>query len=96
VRKKSFKSPQDAIASGISVIYQERQIMPFLTVAENIFLDELPVNKNRLIDFKKLYKDTQKILDEFNLPIKPTDRVRNLSVAYQQMVEIMKAYREKF
>jgi L-arabinose transport system ATP-binding protein len=91
--EKSFKSPQDAIASGISVIYQERQIMPFLTVAENIFLDELPVNKNRLIDFKKLYKDTQKILDEFNLPIKPTDRVRNLSVAYQQMVEIMKAYR---
>lgn len=91
--EKQFRSPQEAIASGISVIYQERQVMPYLTVAENIFMEDLPVKKNRLIDFKKLYTNTQKILDEFNLPIKPTDRVRDLSVAYQQMVEIMKAYR---
>ncbi|GEM_PF-3337617 len=67
--------------------------MPYLSVAENIFMDELPIKKSRLIDFKLLYKRTQDILDVFNLPIRPKDRVKDLSIAYQQMVEIMKAYR---
>ncbi|MDD5622626.1 MAG: sugar ABC transporter ATP-binding protein [Actinomycetota bacterium] len=92
-KEKHFKSPQEAITSGISVIYQERQIVPFLTVAENVFMEELPIKKNQLIDFNKLNKCTQKIIDDFNLPIDPTDRVNDISVAYQQMVEIMKAYR---
>jgi ABC-type sugar transport system ATPase subunit len=56
-------------------------------------MDELPIKKSRLIDFKLLYKRTQDILDVFNLPIRPKDRVKDLSIAYQQMVEIMKAYR---
>lgn len=45
------------------------------------------------VDFKKLYREAGAIIDEFKLPIKPTDRVRDLPVAYQQMVEIIKSYR---
>jgi len=89
-----FNTPREAIDAGISIIYQERQIVPFLTVAENIFMEALPT-KGMFIDQKKLHDETQAIIDEFKLPIKPGEMVRNLSVAHQQMVEIMKAYRRK-
>lgn len=93
--ERYFKSPHDAIKSGISVINQERQIVPYLTVAENIYMEEIPVGRAKFIDFKTLNKNAQAIIDEFNLPIKANEQVRYLSVAYQQMVEIMKAYRRK-
>lgn len=87
----SFLSPNDAIKAGISVIYQERQLAPYLSVAENIYLGNPPTEKG-FINFKVLNKMAQTIIDEFKIPIKPTDRVRDISVAYQQMVEIMKTY----
>lgn len=93
--EKHFKSPHEAIGAGISIIYQERQIVPYLTVAENILMEDIPVGKNRMIDFKKLNSRAQEIINEFKLPIKPTSKVKHLSVAYQQMVEIMKSYRRK-
>lgn len=86
-----FRSPHEAIEAGISVIYQERQVLPELTVAENIYLGRLPV-KGCFIDTRKVNQMAQRIIDDFNLPIHPTDRVRDLSIAYQQMVEIMKSY----
>lgn len=89
---KHFKSPKEAIDEGISIIYQERQIILDLSVAENIFLGHLPVKKNGMIDHRKLYQDAQKIIEEFGIPIDPKTRVKNISVAHQQMVEIMKAY----
>lgn len=92
-KEVKFASPHEAIASGIGIIYQERQIVGFLTVAENIFMEDIPVGAARMIDYKKLNADAQAIISEFKLPIKATDRVKNLSVAYQQMVEIMKTYR---
>lgn len=88
-----FQQPQDAIHEGVGVIYQERQIIPYLSVAENIYMEDMPTNRLGIVDFKALNRNTQKILDEFKLPFHPTDRVQDLSVAYQQMVEIMKAYR---
>ncbi|MEG0934479.1 MAG: sugar ABC transporter ATP-binding protein [Clostridia bacterium] len=90
-----FRAPREAIAAGVSIIYQERQVVPFLSVAENIFMEGIPVGASRLIDFKTLNQMAQRIIDEFKLPFKATDRVRDLSVAYQQMIEIMKAYRRK-
>lgn len=92
-KERHFKSPEEAIENGISVIYQERQLVPGLTVAENIFMKEIPIKKSGLIDFKQLYKETQNIIDVFGVPIKPSDRIIDISNAYQQMVEIMKAYR---
>lgn len=91
-KEKHFRTPQEAIEEGISVIYQERQILLELSVAENIFLGRMPVNKLGIIDTTKANKMAKKIINEFDLPIEPTEKVKNLSIAHQQMVEIMKAY----
>jgi ABC-type sugar transport system ATPase subunit len=68
-------------------------MVPMLSVSENIFLDELPINKFHLVDKKLLRKKTKEIIDKFRIPIDPDTPVGRLPVAYQQMVEIMKAYR---
>lgn len=91
--EKHFKSPLEAIAAGISIIYQERQFVPYLSVAENIFMEDIPVKKAGFIDFRELHRKAQEIIDVFQLPLKATEQMRNLSVAHQQMVEIMRAYR---
>jgi ABC-type sugar transport system ATPase subunit len=91
--EKRFRSPHQAIKSSISIIYQERQLVNTLSVAENLFLEDLPGNRLGFINKAELRRRTQEIIDTFGLPIRPTDIVGRLSVAYQQMVEIMKAYR---
>lgn len=90
--QKHFRSPHEAIEEGISVIYQERQILMELSVAENIYLGRMPVNKFGVINTRQANKMAQKIIDDFGLPISPQTKVKDLSIAYQQMVEIMKAY----
>ena len=89
----AFHSPHDAQAAGISVIYQERQMMPSLSVMENLFAGALPKGKLGLVDKKVLYSEALKIIKEFGLDIDPAEEVGRLSIANQQMVEIMKAYR---
>lgn len=88
-----FNSPQEAINAGVSIIYQERQLIPAMSVMENIFLGDLPKTKIGTFNRRKLYKDAKEIIDAFGLPIDPEEQVGKLNVAYQQMVEIMKAYR---
>lgn len=90
--EKHFKTPQEAINDGISVIYQERQILNELSIAENIFLGRMPSGKFGVIDNVKANRLAQDIIDDFGLPLKSTDVVKDISVAHQQMVEIMKAY----
>lgn len=89
---QDFRSPAEAIDAGVSIIYQERQIFKDLSVAENLFMGHYPKNKLGLVDYRELNKKAQAVIDELDLSIKPTDRVGHLSVANQQMVEIMKAY----
>ena len=91
--EQKFKSPMDAIQAGISIIYQERQIVPYLTVAENIYMEAIPTNRFGMIDRREMNRKAQEIIDTFELPIRASQQVRDLSVAHQQMVEIMKAYR---
>ena len=90
--QKHFASPHEAIQEGISVIYQERQILLELSVAENIYLGRMPSNRFGVIDTAKANRMAKQIIDDFGLPISPTTKVKDLSIAYQQMVEIMKAY----
>lgn len=90
--QKHFHSPHEAIQEGISVIYQERQILLELSVAENIYLGRMPANRFGVIDKNRANKMAEKIINDFGLPIQPTTKVKDLSIAYQQMVEIMKAY----
>ena len=88
-----FNSPYNAIKAGISVIYQERQLVPAMSVAENLFQGDQPQKAFRMIDRHALKTQTQEIIDRFGIPLKADDIVGRLPVAYQQMVEIMKAYR---
>ncbi|PJJ30246.1 sugar ABC transporter ATP-binding protein [Lacrimispora celerecrescens] len=90
--QKHFQSPHEAIEEGISVIYQERQILLELSVAENIYLGRMPVSRLGFIDIRRANEMTAKIIEDFGLPISPATKVKDLSIAYQQMVEIMKAY----
>ncbi len=91
--KIDFTGPQDAIAAGISVIYQERQLIPTMSVMENMFPGALPKTKLGLFDKHRLYKEAKEIIDMFGLDIDPMVPVGHLNIAHQQMVEIMKAYR---
>lgn len=86
------ENPKHAQENGISMIYQELNLIPDLTVAENIFIAHEPRKfKNLLIDEAKMNRETQKLLDSLNLNISSAALVADLSVAEQQMVEIAKA-----
>ncbi|HXP96497.1 MAG TPA: sugar ABC transporter ATP-binding protein [Telmatospirillum sp.] len=87
---RHFKSIQDAQAAGITIIHQELNLVPHLTVAENIYLAREP-KKGFFIDNKKMEADAQVYLDRLKVNIKASDLVLSLSVARQQMVEIAKA-----
>ncbi len=91
--EKKFTHPQEAINAGISVIYQERQLVPMMSVMENIFIDNNPTNKLGIINRRELRQKARAIIEKFGLDIDPDEPVGRLSVAHQQMVEIMKAYR---
>lgn len=85
-----FRSTKEAELKGISMIYQEFNMVTELTVAENMFLGRLPKTKLGSVDWKKLYKDAQAQLDKMGLRINAKEKVANLSVAESQMVEIAK------
>ncbi|MDR0653901.1 MAG: substrate-binding domain-containing protein [Synergistaceae bacterium] len=91
-RSVELKSIHDAIANGISVIYQELNLMPALTVAENIFVSDMP-GKMGAVNYRELNRKTQALIDSLSLSlsIKPGDYVSMLSVSQRQMVEILKA-----
>ncbi len=93
---KRFYSTKDAEASGVAIIYQELNLIPELTVAENIFLDRQITNTRGVINWSKLFAETQRLLDELHIEdFKPTDKVKDLTVGKQQMVEIAKALSKK-
>ncbi len=93
---KRFYSTKDAEASGVAIIYQELNLIPELTVAENIFLDRQITNAFGVINWSKLFAETQRLLDELHIQdFKPTDKVKDLTVGKQQMVEIAKALSKK-
>jgi len=84
-------SPRQAQDLGISVIYQEFNRAPTLSVAENVFVGREPRTRLGLVDFRQMHADAQVILDSLHLPLDSRRIVGSLSVAEQQMVEIAKA-----
>ncbi len=91
-RKISFAHPQNAQENGVSIVYQEFNLLPDRTVAHNIFLGREP-SKFGVINVNELNKRAADILEEIGVEkmISPTTLVSNLSVAQQQLVEIAKA-----
>jgi ribose transport system ATP-binding protein len=86
-----FRSPLDAIQTGIAVIYQEFNLVPYLSAGENIFLGREPRKFNGFVDFGRLHREAQKILDRIGANFSSRTLVSQLSVAQQQMTEIAKA-----
>ncbi|HFM4690713.1 TPA: sugar ABC transporter ATP-binding protein [Escherichia coli] len=88
----SFSDPLSAQNVGITIIHQEFNLFPELTVEENIFIGREFCKKNRWrLDEKQQRQATIEILQKLNLAIKPDTLVADLTVAQQQMVEIAKA-----
>ena len=75
---------------GIGTVFQENSLVPHLTVAENVFLSREIKNKAGTIDWKRTYRECERWIAEMGIPINPRARVRDLSVAEQQIVEIVK------
>ena len=82
--------PLDAIKEGISVIYQELNLVSSLSAAENIFFGRLPAKGGR-VQWKKLYDESRKYMEMVGLSISPRTKVQYLSIAEQQLVEIAKS-----
>jgi len=104
-RRVWFSDPHSAAAAGIAVVFQELSVMGNLSVAENIFANRQPVKYAgfpkrpllrlgallNMVDRKRLYNETAKILKLFKLEIDPRVQLRHLSADQQQVVEILKA-----
>jgi ribose transport system ATP-binding protein len=86
-----LQGPRDALARGIRVIYQELNLVPHLSVAENIFLGAAPTRWGALIDWPELTARAAKLLAELGMDIDPLLPLHRLSLAHRQMVEIAKA-----
>ncbi|MFT3974264.1 MAG: sugar ABC transporter ATP-binding protein [Amaricoccus sp.] len=83
--------PVEAKARGIVTIYQELSLIPTLTVAENIFIGRAPLTRLRLVDWRRMRRETRAIIARVGLAIDPETPVSALSVAEQQLVEIARA-----
>lgn len=87
----AFANPGEAQDNGIAIIHQELNLIPYLSVAENVFLGREFVNRIGLIDCKRMHNETTKILERLDLRIAPEIPVSGLRVGQQQVVEIAHA-----
>lgn len=88
---RKWASPKQAKDAGIHIIYQELMLFPELTVAENIFIGEMPRSRMGTIDYATMFDRANDLLNRLGHHLDPKILVKELSVADQQMVEIAKA-----
>ena len=86
----SIKGPKDALSAGITLIYQEMQLAPNLTVAENIFLGS-ELSSGGLVKRKEMVTQAQSVINRLGAQFKASDLVMKLTIAEQQQVEIARA-----
>jgi ribose transport system ATP-binding protein/inositol transport system ATP-binding protein len=87
-----FENVHDSQDKGISVIHQELSLVPTMTVAENIFLGRMPVNRIGFVDDKKMVADVHNLFNQFSIDnIDAEAKAKDLSVAQQQMIEILRS-----
>jgi ribose transport system ATP-binding protein len=88
---QSFSHPVEAQAAGVAIIFQEFNLLPDRTVAENVFVNREPTRRG-LVDIKAMERRTAELLEEVGeVSFRPSTLVRRLSTAQQQVVEIVKA-----
>ncbi len=86
-----FSGPRDAQQAGVAIIHQELNLLPDLTVAENIFLGREPRGRLGLIDYRAMNRQAVALLRQLELEIDPRTPVRRLQIGAQQIVEVAKA-----
>lgn len=86
-----FSSPKEAQEQGIAIIHQELNLIPYLTITENIFLGREMVNRWGLLDKKNMREQTKRLLQKLKLTVDPDTPVAELKVGQQQVVEMAKA-----
>ncbi len=94
-RQVDFSSPAESYQNGLSVIYQERSLIPKLTVLQNVFLGNESVSGVGILNERKCKKRFKALCEEFGFDIPPHEKVNRLGVAEQKTVEIMKALNKK-
>ena len=90
-RRYAGFTAREAMAIGISIIYQELNLVQSMTVAENIFLGREPRNRLGVIDTRRMAKESADLLNRLGIQLSPSLQIGDLTVASQQMVEIAKA-----
>lgn len=90
-KKADITNVDSAKKYGIRVIHQELMLIPYMTIAENIFLGQEPKTYSGMVDSKKMNADAAQFLKDMGLDLEPTQLVGNLNVAQQQMIEITRA-----
>lgn len=86
-----FKNAKEALDAGIAMIHQELQPIPKMTIAENIFLGNYPVTKYKTVNHDLMNRQTEALLEEVGLRMKPQTLLGELTVSQMQLVEIAKA-----
>lgn len=86
----AFQNTEDAFTHGISIIYQELNLVDEMSIAENLFLGHMP-KKLGIVDFQKMNKDAKVLLERLGEKLDPREKTGNLSIAKKQMLEIGKA-----
>lgn len=87
----AFKSPRQALDSGVAMVHQELNQVHTRPVMENIWLGRFPKTKAGSVNHRKMFDDTKAIFDDLNIKIYPKASISTLSVSQRQMVEIAKA-----
>lgn len=90
-----FANPHEALRNGIAAIYQEFNLIPALTVAENIFMGHHFVRRRFFVDWDRMRKEAQELMRFLGVDIDVDQKVRDLGVAKKQIVEIAKALSHK-
>jgi putative multiple sugar transport system ATP-binding protein len=90
-REMNFRTLRDSEAEGIVIIHQELALSPYLSIAENIFLNNEVKGRFGLIDWNKANQEARKLLARVGLNENPTTKIRDIGVGKQQLVEIAKA-----
>lgn len=89
-KKVNFSGPAEALQNHISMVHQELNQVLERSVMENVWLGRFPM-KGCLVDHQKMFDETKKIFDEFEINVNPAIKTGNLQVAQRQMIEIAKA-----
>ncbi len=84
-------NPRTSQKYGIGIIYQEFNLVPYLSVAENIFIDHMPKKNGFMIDHKRMHQESERLLKSLNMEVDTHAHASDIPVAQQQMVEVAKA-----